>query len=341
MSPPTPSVAPANKNPAPLRIELWHGPQQHFGRLGVPQRWINLLGTVHGRADTLTCSINAGPAFPLSRGPDGLRLREAGDFNAEIPVDALRPGENHVGLEASDGDRAHTRVDVTIHWHAGNTWPLPYEVDWRRATHTPITDHVQLVEGRWHRDGAGIRPTVVAYDRLATLGDMAWTDYRIRVEATIHGFETNRKDPAHLCGGFGILVRWTGHHHDAHQPHREWRPNGAIAWYRANWERGSTLREFNISDAVVEDHALTHSEPVELPPDEPVLFDFAIRSRPGRSNTYHFVASPLGQPQHPYCDLETEGRDGEAPHGSILLIALHCDVTIGRIRVDPWPESPG
>jgi hypothetical protein len=324
-------------NPA---IELWHGRRQRFGQGGVPQRWVNLLGTVHGgdggRPVRLTCSVNAGRAEPLSLGPDGLRLREAGDFNAEIPIDMLKPGDNAVRLEARD-DRGRTTVaDAIIQWQPGRVWPLPWTVDWTTCPDSDaIADHVQIVDGRWRRTPDGIRPVVAAYDRLVTIGDMTWRDYRVRVAATIHGFEPHPKDPTRLMGGLGILVRWTGHHHDEHQPHREWRPNGAIAWYRTDWEHGSRIRQFNISDAVVQDVALVASEPHTLAPDEPVLFDFTVRSQSGRPSVYHFRAHPAADPGRLLCDLTTDGRDGEAPRGSVLLIALRCDVTIHSLRVDP------
>ncbi len=323
----------------PLGITLWYGSRQIFGVPGIPQRWVNVLGCVQGPATLLTCRINDDPPQPLSLGPDGLRLREPGDFNAEIPVDRLRPGDNAIRLEALDADGCSTHTDAVIHWRPGNTWPLPCAIDWPAhpcpGRPAAITDRVWIVDGRWRRDGGGIRPALAAYDRLVALGDMTWADYRVRVHAAIHGFEPNIKHPDRLRGGLGILVRWTGHHHDAHQPHREWRPNGAIAWYRTNWEHGSTLREFNISDAVLEDRAKVSSPPCDLPPGQAVLLDFSVRSRPGRTSVYHFTAAPAHHPDQPFCDLTAEGTEGEAPTGSILLIALHCDVTLGRIQVDP------
>ncbi len=321
-------------------IELWQGRCQRFGHLGTPQRWVNLLGTV--RADggsqpmRLTCRLNCGHAEPLALGPDGLRLREPGDFNAEIPVDSLQRGDNHIRLEAADDHGRTTTADAIIHWQPGRPWPLPWAIDWTTCPDAAaVADHVQIVDGRWRRVPAGVRPVIAAYDRLITVGDMTWRDYRVRVAATIHGFEAHATDPTKLTGGFGILVRWTGHHHDEHQPHREWRPNGAIAWYRTDWEHGSRIRQFNISDAVVKDVALVASQPHTLPTDEPVLFDFTVHSRPGRPSVYHFRAHPVADPERPLCDLSTEGCDGEAPHGSILLIALRCDVTIHAMQVDP------
>jgi hypothetical protein len=328
-----------------LDIDVWYGPRQRFGHLGTPQRWINLLGTVSApeRLGALIYRLNGGEPQPLKVGPDGFRLRAPGDFNAEIAVNALHRRENKVAFAALDRDGQRVTRTVTVDCEENRRWPLPYAVDWKDVD--SIQDAVQIVDGRWRLTPGvggptGIRPEHAAYDRLVTLGDVTWQDYRLRVTATIHGFAAPPAPREGLAGGFGLLYRWTGHLPDGNQPSREWRPNGAIGWYRARWEdRPARYRCLNISDAVVVDEALVETGPLELDLDRPYVYEFSVRSQPGATSRYTYRVWPENNPGQLLCDLAVSGREGEAPRGSTLIIALYCDVTIGNLRVDPLQES--
>jgi hypothetical protein len=361
--------------PIPLEIDVWYGSRQRFGHLGNPQRWINILGTVScpERLESLSYQLNGGEPRSLAVGPDGLRLRAPGDFDAEIPVTALREGENEVLLSAQTDGGQQATCTVIVDYAMGRIWPLPYAVDWKSVD--AISEAVQIVDGRWHRAPTpavggptpavggptpavggptpavggptpavggptpavgGIRPEHAAYDRLVTLGDATWQDYRLQVVARVHGFADQPQPHQGLAGGFGLLFRWTGHRADGHQPSREWRPNGAIGWYRARWEdRPARYRCLNISDAVVKDEALAETGPLTLDLDRPYVYEFSVRSQPGATGHYTYRVWPEDDPHRLLCDLAVSGREGEAPRGSILLIALYCDVTIGNLRVDP------
>ena len=142
----------------PPEIDVWYGPRQRCGRLGIPQRWINVLGTVSvpEGLESLTYRLNGGKPKALNVGPDGLRLRAPGDFNAEIPVTELRTGQNEVLLTAVDRCGQQTTCLVTVGYTTGQRWPLPYDVDWQSVD--AISDAVQIVDGRWRLTPAGIRP---------------------------------------------------------------------------------------------------------------------------------------------------------------------------------------
>ncbi len=312
-------------------IEFWYGDVQSFGSAGNPQRWVNVLGTVHGPVRSLCCSLNGGEPRPLSLGPDGLRLQAAGDFNAEFPVRDLREGANTVELTATAEDGREVAREMIVEYTPDRRWPLPCRLG--PDGKAPLMDGVQIVDGRWELDDGGIRPAHPHYDRLVAVGDREWTDYRLRVTATVHGFSERESG---LTGGFGLLFRWTGHYPDEHQPHREWRPSGAIGWYRARWEeRPPRVRSLNISDGVVRDIAVAETNPIELTTARPHVFEFGVRSRPGRTSKYRYRVWPDGEPDRPLCDLTAEGREGESPRGSALIIALYCDVTIHDIEADP------
>ena len=321
-------------------IDIWHGPEQRFGHLGNPQRWVNILGTVTP-ADaiiSLNYSLNGGKRMPLGMGRDALRLRDAGDFNAEIPVSDLQDGDNEVVITAAADDSQHTVETVNVQYMKGNRWPLPYSIDWQKAK--AIGDVIQVVDGRWQLTPDGIRPKFPSYDRLVTLGDVTWSDYRVTVMVTVHRFVKEPADYPHfqdgLAGGFGILSRWTGHYPDGYQPCQEWRPSGAHGWYRARWEdRPVRHRCLNISDGVVKDQVVTETPPLALMEGERYVFQFSTKSRVDATSLYQYKVWPDGQPDALLCNLSASGRKGESPRGSVLLIALFADITIGNLRVEP------
>jgi hypothetical protein len=316
-------------------IELWYGSRQRFGHLGQPQRWINILGTAKD-AITLTYSLNGSEFLSLCLGKDTLRLAEPGDFNAEIACDLLREGDNDVVLTATDDKGQRATRTVQVSYTSSQTWPLPYSIDW--STVSNIAEAVQIVDGRWQLSKEGIRTTRPNYDRLITLGDKRWHDYQLTLQATIHDFFIEPDHPwadGGLEGGFGLLFRWSGHYVDEYQPHREWRPNGAIGWYRARWEeKPAKVRCLNISDAVVQDRVMTETEALELNLNQPYMFQFSVESQEVGTSLYRYRVWSPDNPDKLLCDLSCRGKEGEASTGSILLVCLFADVTIGNINVE-------
>jgi hypothetical protein len=313
-----------------LHLEFWYGQQQRFGQLGKPQRWINILGTAH-KAVSLSYKLNGGEAMPLSLGTDTFPLAEPGDFNAEIACDALLEGQNILEFTATDALGNSVTELVHVDYTSNNVWPRSYSIDWSQVSN--ILDVVQVVDGRWQLSKEGIRPTLPYYDRLVALGDMSWRDYKITLEATLHTFFI---DPSHpwadsgLEGGFGLLFRWSGHYPDEYQPYREWRPNGAIGWYRARWEeKPAKVRCLNISDAVVQDRVRVETPPLELALEKPYLFEFSVQSQGNATSLYTYRIWAKDNPNELRCDLSCFGKEGEAATGSILLVSLFADLTIG------------
>ncbi len=311
----------------PGNISIWYGRQQRFGVPGRAQRWANVLGNVWPAESVtrLSYSLNGGTQHALSIGPDGGRLLESGDFNAEIAADDLRPGQNlvEIGAEWATGER--TAEQVRLERAADTVWPLPYRVNWREGD--PLLDRVQIVEGRWSLIDDGLRPVRAGYDRLLAVGDMNWTDCTVTVCATYN-------DLSHFSG-FGILLRWTGHHTDGKQPRGEWRPSGAIGWYRVRWEDDpATERCLNISDGVVADRVVVVSPPMDLDEHCPYVHQFSVESRGGSPGFYRYRVWPEDREGALLCDLATGGKRGESSHGSALIIALRADVTIHWLCCD-------
>ena len=107
-------------------IAVWRGSPQTFGAVGVPQRWINVLGNVddpNGVA-SLSYRLNGGQERTLSIGPSDDRLAHLGDFNIELHYGDLRPGLNDVEITAGDTAGNETVRVVQVDWQ-GNTGTVP------------------------------------------------------------------------------------------------------------------------------------------------------------------------------------------------------------------------
>jgi LmbE family N-acetylglucosaminyl deacetylase/regulation of enolase protein 1 (concanavalin A-like superfamily) len=107
-------------------IAVWNGSPQTFGTIGVPQRWINILGNVEdpdGVAE-LSYRLNGSQSRPLSIGPSDDRLAYPGDFNVELFYGDLMPGTNAVEITAADPAGNTTVQHVQVNWQ-GNTGAAP------------------------------------------------------------------------------------------------------------------------------------------------------------------------------------------------------------------------
>ena len=171
----TPAVA------TPPSIDVWYGQNQTFGAIGQPQTWVNVLGNVSDPVGlpSLSYTLNGGPSQPLSVGPDATRLPSPGDFNVEMPYTSLKPGSNTVIITAVDSSEGlQSQSAVNVQYDSGNTWPLPYSINWSQAGGN-INSVAQVVDGNWTIEPDGtVRTLEVGYDRLIAIGDAAtWKDY--------------------------------------------------------------------------------------------------------------------------------------------------------------------
>ncbi|UCH82903.1 MAG: DUF1349 domain-containing protein, partial [Candidatus Latescibacterota bacterium] len=170
--------------PTPPVVDPWYGNTQAFGHLGVPQQWVNIVGTVWDTDDltSLSYELNGGGSVPLVMGPDGFRLIQPGDFNIEIDYADLSPGANNLVITAVDTLGEQTDHAVTVDYTDGVTWALPFTAAF--STATGVTDVAHVIDGRWHLTGSGVRTdsSAAGYDRFLVLGDRTWSpDYEITV----------------------------------------------------------------------------------------------------------------------------------------------------------------
>ena len=317
---------------APPDILIWNGNQQQFGHIGNPQNWINILGNVYD-ADgiaSLTYTLNDGSDDrPLSIGPDNRRLLEPGDFNVEIDYSELVSGSNQVAITAVDKQEPPetTTTVVTVEYVPGNVWPFDYAIDWSSVN--DMLDVVQIVDGQWSFDGSGIFPTVLGYDRTFVVGDELWADYEVTIPITVRSIDPNfdpNINPYSIAPGVGFTNRWLGHTLEAdEQPHVNWIPQGATAWYNF----GSERFQLEIADSV---YPLLDQEALSFD----VLYWWKLRAETLNNGQSLFSFKVWSEQETEPPDWQMSGT-GTPPdinsNGSLIFIAHHVDATFGNITV--------
>lgn len=316
-------------------LNIWYGPHQVFGKSGLPQRWINILGNVFDPDGTskLTFSLNNGKEKSLTIGPDRRRLIAPGDFNIEIDKKELKTGLNEVTIWATDNSRNQAAFKVQIEYREDYR-PLPYLIDWSRVAN--IQDALQIVDGLWIADGNGIRthPCHVGYDRTVAVGDMSWEDYEVTVPFVIHAVDTSAYASSISIGpSFGINLHWLGHTDSpvtCSQPHCGWEPIGGSNWYKFRRNRDNGLR-------IITGPPSTSSEVIDLllATERTYWFKVRVETTP-EGNLYRLkLWEDVPGPEPKGWMLQKLAKDHNPDRGSFLLVAHHVDMTFGNVTVLP------
>lgn len=164
-------------------------------------------------------SMAVGQGWPRDRPPD---------FTIELPLDALRPGENTLAIEVEGWLRPPERLTRTFRYDSAPV-PLPLTVDWSQ----PWLD---VQDGEWERvevEGevrVRPKPGEEGYDRMLVATGAFRGDRRIETEVTFRHHTIGRFHKGAREYGFGVLSLWGGHPDDwSHRPRRGW--SFALSWY--------------------------------------------------------------------------------------------------------------
>jgi hypothetical protein len=334
-------------------INLWYGNEQRVGHLGTAQGDFNLLGDVEdaGFLTALTCTINGAiPDWQLQVGRrldgygDGRRLGRTGHFNADIPLEVLRPGENVITLTATyrEGDPFILTAYVQLETGA---YPMPVLVDWSRED--TVQDVGQCVDGHWGIQEDGLRTLHSGYDRVYLIGERTWRDYEVNVRATIHRVD-DETGPTSGGNGLGILNRFQGHviggpkNFAPGQPKWGYQPFGSITWLR--WMNGSDqapdiqfyrgdgpgMSGHGTWDAKPETTYHLKSRSTTLPDTEAgegaTLYQFKIWEQDTDEPAMWHIE-------------ETQVSKTALREGGCVLLAHHVDVTFGNVVVYDHTEA--
>jgi len=306
--------------------------EQSFGKIGNPQRQINVLGNVntqHGVKSLYFVLNNSSVHHQLTWGCDKYRLARPGDFNIEIERDSLIVGKNEIRIVAVDTLNNKTEKQVSMVYAEKNKWPLPYQVKWSKVTN--IQNAVQVVDGHWELTENGLRVKDKYYDRVLAFGDSSWKNYAVETSVIFHSVSPRSPGPPtfNVCH-VAIASRWPGHDFDKTQPNRKWYPLGATSeftvsedlkdcWWRIfdgeNFMAKDTLNRRSIH--FEKKYNLKHR--VETQKDNSTLYSVKLWD------------ASLKEPQN--WDFQAIEPPGDLPYGSALLLAHNTEVTFGDIYV--------
>lgn len=329
------AVSKGNKTLSKWDVIVWGGARHRFGHLGRPSRWFNVLGNAQSpNGDSeLHYALNGRPARPLILGTTVPRLIQPGDFNIELNPDDLNLGHNRLVM-LNNGD---VLKEVTIEYDPREHTSQPV-YHYRMSATESLDDVAQIVDGQWALTPQGARCAVIGYDRLLAFGDWNWRDYEFSATLTPHAFAS--RDQACSGPGLGILMRWRGHHPDALLPHHEWRPIGALCWYRFGSDRGDKVRDYRLCIMGGRRKACLYNELIAedasgrtLEMDRPYCFKSRVQSQADGPAHYAFKVWPNDEEEPEAWDLEGDGLTGEAERGSALVVLHHADATVGDCRL--------
>jgi hypothetical protein len=317
-------------------FNVWYGDSQNFGKIGIPQQWVNVLGNVSAPSGIASGSytLNGGTSQFLRIGPNGTRLADTGDFNVEIDHALLNAGANTVVISATDNLGNTATHTVTLNWqNTGQVWPLPYSINWSSAAN--ISDVAQVVDGQWaiQPDGT-VRTIQTGYDRVIALGDATWTDYQITAELTL-----NHTD----CYDFGAgpIFGWTGHTYDPAAPQPDQPRSGHPFFGIGEYSTGggppsqAALDIYANSPNYHETTLIRDTSGFKLNVGVKYMLKFAVqRNANNTTSEYSLKIWPSGTPEPLNWNLQAQG---DASTGSILLAAFRTDVSYANISVVALP----
>ena len=331
-------------------ITFWYGKNQSFGQIGVPQQWVNILGNVQDASgfSSLNYSLNNGNVTNLSIGPQ-YRLESSGDFNVEINRTDLLCGDNQLVITAKDSQGNSRSEIVSVNYSCNNVWPKDYTINWSDSA--SIQDVAQISDGLWIKETNSIRPAVIGYDRLVTIGDMTWDDYEITVPITIN---TPLDSSLPIPPNFGIVTRWQGHRDwnstypaewKGKQPRPAWYPLGALGVYI--WV--PALNDYRLR-IIGNNMAIIANDTTGKHLDVGVPYIFKMKAKTNGTKTRYSLKvwkQGIAEP-----DAWTISGDGvatvngvaELKRGSATLNAHNANVSFGNVTIrslsteDPGPE---
>jgi hypothetical protein len=327
----------------PPVISVWYGLHQTFGKPGLAQHWINILGNANdpqSKVSRLQYRLNGGSPLPLQMGPDKRRLLMPGDFNVEIDPANLRQGDNQLVIEALNSAGLPVSMIVTVTFQpSAEVLPLPYRIDWSRVKNAQQV--LQIVDGKWAWDANGIRPLEIGYDRMLTVGDSRWTNYQVTVSVLVH-----RIDPTGFHDKYSgkqasmaVDLRWVGHSDipvSCPQPHCGWDPVGNFNKFFFKQNDADYL-----GMKVHEKETGYPTKPYTFHPGDTYIFKVSVETI-SQGTQYRMKVWEKGTEKEPvdwtFDRIVPLSESSDVPaHGAFALVPHYLDVTIGNILVEPIP----
>ncbi len=323
--------------------EVWDGQPLRFGDVGMAQPGINVQGRVTDAdgINSLTYGVNGGEPVRMGIGTKDCsvgvsctrRLAGYGDFNADIDRSRLVAGLNTITFRAIDGAFNVSSIDVPVTYTPGNSWPIPYSIDWSSVT--DLNRVIQPVDGRFVVEGDTVRTKEIGYDRLLAIGDETWRSYEIEVPITVNsvdfaGYEAPSGGPA-----VGFIAHWQGHYQEGIvQPMYGFRDRlGALAWY--HWRKQPLSQRLEILNSQASPMIQDLSGKT-LTPGVTYIYKMQVEeATTTQGPTYRLKVWQQGTTEPVAWDLVTTAPLGTLTNGGALLVAHHVDASFGDVSVRP------
>jgi hypothetical protein len=321
-----------------IKVILWYGQEQYVGQWGNTQRQINILGNIQGLDTTFRVyyTLNGrDEEVEITLGSDLHRLAMEGDFNMDIDRRELREGENHISLYIERRGKAVLVESVRVHYISGNTWPMPYLVDWSEVKR--VQDAVEVVDGYWELTPAGVRIKQPYYDRVLAFGDSSWLEYEVETSVMFHDYIAPAEGPpTYNVSHVAIASRWPGHDQDSLQPDRKWFPLGATSEFRITDDYDSCRwRIFDGENFYVEQESTDYRT---IQPDKEYRLKHRVENISDSLVRYSVKFWPADESEPELWDLQAHEKIQKKESGSALLLAHNTEVTFGNIYVSTVGE---
>jgi hypothetical protein len=322
-----------------VQIQVWYGENQTFGKTGIPQKWINILGNINAKKGIkhVFYRLNDGDSVSITLGSDLHRLAGEGDFNIDIAFEDCNPGKNQIQVFATDSTGKRVSKTTGFIVFKDKKWPLPYTIKWSEVEN--IQDVVQIVDGYWVISEYGLHNLDIYYDRMVAFGDSTWKNYEVTTTVTFHDFTPPAQGPpTYNVSHAAIATRWPGHSEDNLQPHRQWYPLGATSEFRLTNELDSC--RWRIFDGPKPNSENFYIEqPVEDFRKTELNKTYGMKHRVesiGDENTKYSVKLwPVEQEEPAEWDFSGIENNENVRYGSAALIAHNTSVTFGDVFVKP------
>jgi hypothetical protein len=256
----------------------------------------------------------------LPLGATSTRLAERGDFNVELPIDALLPypAENRVQITATGSTGTAVR-ELSVFLRPTQVSSPSLDLDWSTLGDiSELDDVAAIVDGHWDLRPGGVHVVRMGYDRLIAVGDRSWSPaYEVVAEVTLHDFRN--------YGGLGIAIGWQGHTGSA-SPRTGW-PLEALGWVRF-------LPDGPEAQLMTYTHNEIARKAAAMSRDETYVYRVRSTRLGGGLARFSMKYWPRSASEPSDWVLE---KDVPERAGSVLLVAHHAEVTWETLRVTPTP----
>ena len=339
------------KPAGPPSVNFWYGDEQTFGAVGNSNPLINVLGSISpaSHAVNIFYQLNNEKPRQLVMGPDLHRLARDGDFNVEIERSRLKPGTNTFRITLHDLWGRKRVAELKIDFIAGNSWPLPYEVDFSEVT--DLQSVVDVIDGKWRLTEDGVRTAEPYYDRTFAFGDGSWKDMELHAELIFHRLFVDFKDrartgPPYLSHSHASFnMRWDGFPDDGKVPRRAWQSLGCLVALRCDLSESKAgsywWMHYGLAKRGVKAKRSEMARDTRFPiiPENRYHYRMRAETMVDGNTRYSTRIWKDGDPEPQSWQMIGTDLAETVASGAIVFVVHHSDVTLCSVKVTKLKDA--